>query len=430
MAELATNAPITNLSLRADRSRPRWLARVEAEGKTLLLQSARPALASRLGAGSAEARLATLQGLFRLELFGEESVPTCGAVVQPGGAARTGLCDELLPVEKPEQLWHNMLPWTLSAAPVGCASTVFFADYGGTSTEVPADSADGHGSHRVDGCIAMHLAASDFLLLASSPDEIFVRRRSDDELLWSTRHNSVGCDCNPACLGPMVVFAGQFRGLRACDLESGTQLWFGLAGSTVGAAALHEDGWGVACDLELKQVVAFGLDTGAELWRASLEGYGPIGPPVVTEGGMVLVQTDDGGLYGFDRGGRLAWHHSPSVFCSLPGRPKRQHRSLAAAAGVVVVGGPMGGIYGLDEEGGRALWRQSLGTVYEADPIVDGQHLLAADASGNCFCLDLHRGEPLWSVSIDSPATFSPLLHAGRLYLCGGLGQVTCLGRR
>jgi outer membrane protein assembly factor BamB len=108
---------------------------------------------------------------------------------------------------------------------------------------------------------------------------------------------------------------------------------------------------------------------------------------------------------------------------------------------LVLCGGGDGGLHAFKARTGEKVWSYIFGGgAVNASPVVDGDRVYAghgeanidSDEPGRVICLDagkIEGGKPklVWKVDGIKVKYASPLLHAGRLYVCNVTGEMFCL---
>ena len=119
----------------------------------------------------------------------------------------------------------------------------------------------------------------------------------------------------------------------------------------------------------------------------------------------------------------FAWSFLPDAD-RLVGEP-------AVAGARVYVSGSSGVLYALDEATGQPIWESSVKaeSTLEHSPSVWGDLVVFADSGGILYAVDADTGEKQWELDIGSPATASPVIAGGEIYVTsedGGLMAMTC----
>ena len=216
---------------------------------------------------------------------------------------------------------------------------------------------------------------------------VYALEAATGQLLWNTL---IATDTNPTVVWDPVVNAGlvvaSFRRFEGNRLPTGG-------------------------------VVALDARTGAIVWRRELlplsTGMGAGGyRRVAFYGGMVIVSSADGRMYGLDRAtGNDVW-----VYLKAPG----QDMSTVVVAGTtVVVASGDETLTGLDANTGVQLWQVNphRGSISSLMTVADGVVYLSFN-SGQLSALDPVGGQLLWSTAWTDSLQFVsfPAVDATRLY--------------
>jgi outer membrane protein assembly factor BamB len=152
--------------------------------------------------------------------------------------------------------------------------------------------------------------------------------------------------------------------------------------------------------------------------------------------GQVLVPTADSQLLALDGAtGEVRWRHSGAFEQTgiLGGA------SPAAAEGMAIVAYASGEVVALSLAGGQPLWTETvlrprrtlaIGAITDivGDPVVDGDRVVVAGASGEMAAFDLVTGGRAWTAEVTSTQT--PWVAGGFIYLLTERTELVCMLRQ
>jgi outer membrane protein assembly factor BamB len=230
--------------------------------------------------------------------------------------------------------------------------------------------------------------------------------------LWSAQagkgEGAIGVRQGPAVDAGKVFMAAIEGGVRAVDLQTGTEAWtwnpkrekdqpkLRLAGGPGAGGGLVVVG-GLDGD-----VIALDEATGAEKWRARV-GNEVIAAPVVGDG-LVFVRANDGVVTAFDAAsGERRWFWQRE----LPALTVRGNDSVVLGPGFVFVGNDDGSVAALATADGRLLWEQSVAQAegrseldrmsdIDGTPVLDGTTVYATSFKRQTMAIDGPSGRPIW----------------------------------
>ena len=135
---------------------------------------------------------------------------------------------------------------------------------------------------------------------------------------------------------------------------------------------------------------------------------------------LVFVPSFDGCLYALELGsGRVRWRRNLGNFIAS---------SPAVADGLVIVGSFDHHVTAVDAASGRVVWRARTGGPVYASAAVDADQVVIGSADGVVYALELWTGAPRWTRWLGETIRGSVAVGE-QLYVPGGDGQITCLGR-
>ena len=231
--------------------------------------------------------------------------------------------------------------------------------------------------------------------------------------------------------GKLVVVDG-LDWLRVYDARGGKLRWEKRTGLAV------TGGIGVSGDVLLLgtrrgQVLAYALEDGHVLWRASVSSE-VLAAPAVADG-VAVIRSGDGKLFGLNvQDGKQLWMFERSVpTLSLHGTG-----SAVIADDEVFAGLANGKLVALKLKDGSLLWEVALAMPQgrselermvdvDADPLVLGDTVYAVAYQGRVVALERSTGRELWARDMSSYQNMTADEHA--LYLSDSQGDVWALDR-
>ncbi len=263
-------------------------------------------------------------------------------------------------------------------------------------------------------------------------------------LLWETSTAVGARDEARRPLTPPVVANGRVFVLdavlnaRAYAADSGTELW------AVGTAPPGEHdgfGGGLATDGERVfvagghgQAMALDAETGRLYWRADLPG--PVRGAPTLRGGRLFIVTADNRLVALNaQSGEELW--------DVPGGAEEAGllggAAPAASDDAVVAALSTGEVVAVRAANGRELWRNSLAALRRFDfgaklsdiggqPVLAGDAVYAASASGRAAAFALRTGNRIWERRVGSTET--PWIAGNWLFLVTTEAELAAMDRR
>jgi outer membrane protein assembly factor BamB len=158
-------------------------------------------------------------------------------------------------------------------------------------------------------------------------------------------------------------------------------------------------------------VLAVDAESGRELWRQPLRAPVRAAPTLVA--GKVLVPTADNQLFALDGAtGEILWRNA-GLFeqAGILGGA-----SPAATDTTVIAAYASGEVVALSLATGQQLWNETvlrprrtlaIGAITDivGDPVIDGDRVIVAGASGEMAAFDLAQGERVWTADVTSTQT-------------------------
>jgi outer membrane protein assembly factor BamB len=200
-----------------------------------------------------------------------------------------------------------------------------------------------------------------------------------------------------------------------------------------GGAVAHADGRLYLAGAD-GTVIALQPESGAELWRRPLRAPIRAAPTVI--GGRVLVPTADSQLFALDAAtGEVLWQHA-GIFeqAGILGGA-----SPAATPNEAVAAYASGEVVALSLSSGQPIWNESvlrprrtlaIGAITDivGDPVIDGDRVLVAGATGEMATFDLATGARIWAAEVTS--TQSPWVAGEFIYVLTERNELVCLLRQ
>ncbi len=224
--------------------------------------------------------------------------------------------------------------------------------------------------------------------------------------LWSVNagkgEKRLGVHQRPAVSDGRVYAAAVKGGVRAYELQGGTQVWSYDSDARLTGGPAAADGLVVVGSLD-GDVMALDAATGAEKWRAKVSNE-VITAPAIGQG-LVLVRSNDGRVTAFDaQTGGQRWFYNND----LPSLTVRGNASVLLGPGVAFVGNDDGTLSAMAVNDGRTLWNQAVGVPdgrtelermadVDGAPILDGSTVFATSFKNETVAIDGPSGRPLWS---------------------------------
>ena len=266
---------------------------------------------------------------------------------------------------------------------------------------------------------------------------------------------------SPAIANGVVYFGDESGAFHAVDATTGKRKWlFQTEAGVISSANFYQDR------------VLFGsydnhlycLDTnGKPQWKLETDGYIHATPAIFNEFALVagcdglirLVRIRDGvetqkaqaGAYVaasaavlngrayfgtfanrvlcFDlNDARAVWEYDH------PQRDFPFFASAAATPNIVIACGRDKIVHALNPQSGKALWTHSAKAKIEASPVIVGNRVFVAVASGEVLALDLATGKIVWQFESGSAFVASPAVAHERLIIGSTDGVIYCFGKK
>ena len=206
---------------------------------------------------------------------------------------------------------------------------------------------------------------------------------------------------------------GTDRKVYAVNLQSGGVRWsVRLPGMIVGGVLLSGDTVYAASSRPEGRVVALRREDGKQIWRTSTD---PIGAPLSIVDGVLIAETQRGGILGLDpSSGKVRWHRRLGV-----GRV----RAVAAGDGGVLLA-TTDSLFRLSSSEGRVTHRAaSPGTIIA--PWLPHRGMLVAGTADSLVIsirpADLHLN---WSLQVDAPVLSAPAAMGDTLFVASRIGTL------
>lgn len=247
---------------------------------------------------------------------------------------------------------------------------------------------------------------------------------TDGERRWAYDTNRAELNPAPVAVVRDRIYATRAGAVFALDAKIGDEWWVftppietnrlttpAAAGDTVYVVGQHPS--------QSPTVWALATLDGSVRWRVELGGE-TAGPPVVTDGRLYCVTTNDG-LYAVDTAEEgVAWQQSLTPTVGPP---------AATADGVFV--GTRDGIVCYDSDGSRR-WRVPATTALTRPhdgPVLDETRLYTAGPEGDSIvALEAETGKKQWRTSLSGEPR-SPVPAADSVYVQDSIGSIRALAR-
>lgn len=211
----------------------------------------------------------------------------------------------------------------------------------------------------------------------------------------------------PASDGQRLYAADVSGKLQAFGLDSGASLWRIDTGLPLSSSLSVGEGTLVVGTLT-GEVLAFNPDTGTERWRAKVSSEVLAAPAIGR--GQAIVRSNDGRIFSFsitDGDRRWVYDHS------TPGLTLRGNSSPILAEDLVLIGYDSGQVVALRGNDGLQLWEQTIAggegrTELERMVDIDGAmaydngEIFASAYNAQVMALSLNGGQPLWNREMSS----------------------------
>lgn len=236
------------------------------------------------------------------------------------------------------------------------------------------------------------------------------------------------------------VFTIDADGLvRAFAPADGRRLWeFSSskgesADRLLGGTIASDSGW-LFVTTAPGNVIGLNAETGTEVWHRPLRA--PIRAAPTVAGDRVLIPTADNQLFALDgRTGEILWRQA-GLFeqAAILGGA-----SPAANDTVTVAAFSSGEVMAIGLQSGQPLWNETvlrprrtlaIGDISDivGDPVIDGDRVIVAGASGEMASFDLIRGGRTWSADVTSTQT--PWIAGDFLYVITERSELVCMLRQ
>jgi outer membrane protein assembly factor BamB len=206
-----------------------------------------------------------------------------------------------------------------------------------------------------------------------------------------------------------VALTNEEKNVVAYDLDFGRELWRVGVGD-VESSPLLLDGVLYLTTLSGK-LVALSIDDGKERWSLTIpksKFSSMIRSSPATDGERIVFGCDNGMVYAVGKNGSLLW--SAQTGASIVASP-------SIVSGKVFVGSLDGCYYAFDVATGKQLWKRSLGSKIFGSQACDNANVYVGTSGGALFCLAQNSGDIVWRWSAKSVINSAPLISGDRLYI-------------
>ncbi len=230
-----------------------------------------------------------------------------------------------------------------------------------------------------------------------------------------------------------IVYAGSGRGLMACSVKNGKELWVNSGWNRrEGTTTTLSVGSGVViAGSQWQALFANDAKTGKFLWRADANGLRNRGSsPVIRDGKAWLVSQD--ALFVMD-----APTGKVEQYVKLPVETDGTSTPLLTED-AVIFGSSKAGLMALDKKTLKEKWRYETGDalVYtvpytrktsrsiETSPVLVGQSVIVTASDGTVSALEAQTGKLLWKASTGAPIFSSPAVSGNTVIVADYSGTV------
>lgn len=208
-------------------------------------------------------------------------------------------------------------------------------------------------------------------------------------------------------LGGVAVVAGA-AAVAALERGTGAVLWRGEGASFAASAA------GSVLVARGAALASLALRTGRERWRRPLPGAPPVAAAVLARGPVVLLEA--GAATALDAAsGRTLWRLEPPGAARLAATP---------FGGLLVLASDTGVLYGVDAAG-RVAWRVRAAGPLLRTPVSAGRlclALAASDPTPALLAVDPSTGARRWEAPLDVTPAVAPCPWGRRIAVSGAVG--------
>jgi len=208
-------------------------------------------------------------------------------------------------------------------------------------------------------------------------------------------------------LGPRGPVFSSFE--MACAFsQEGELLYRRVATHGVAASA---DGQVITASVE--RIAGFSGTAGSARWLRDHDAL-PLGPELEHHEGLLIAQCDGRGAVAFGADtGRELWR-------LIPPRTQRTYFSIQGHRGLLAT--DSGYLYGIDVADGQVRYRMRSAVPFFGPSVAFGKRLLAMVGRGDksvLFCADAHSGALLWTQEFDLDRPSLPVINRDRVHLAG-----------
>jgi outer membrane protein assembly factor BamB len=252
------------------------------------------------------------------------------------------------------------------------------------------------------------------VIFGSRDGNVYALDQRSGETAWSYEARE-GVGASPVVVGGAVVGA-DYRGNVFClEKKTGRVLWTrGLPAKVVSTPCVAGGEVLIGCTDGVGYCLS--LETGRVLWRVKTGAR--IRGSAASANGRFYLPSYDGKVYALTQGsGAIRWEHEiGGPIASTP----------AADARRVVVGGE-GGVYAIDAEAGRRLWRVRTAAPVRSFVLLAEGCAYAGCNDGRLYCLDAATGEEIWKARTGEAVLSRPRLADEMIFVTSYDKSVYCL---
>ena len=258
---------------------------------------------------------------------------------------------------------------------------------------------------------------------------IYCLSLNNGNILWEQHLGPPG---SRYCMGPVVVsgdwvIVGDAGLFAAFELHTGQQQWIWPKDPLARMAAFYSGGTAAGDGVVLvgeafdnHGVTALDVQTGEMRWRSGNRDHARYGDAVFADGCFYFFGPFD--LICLEaKTGKMRWA-TPSDPWSYPKPLVHDGKVFAAPC--------YGGLWALDQESGRALWRTQSGKPplplacnatervgQLAAPVAWNKHILLASGDGTLYIVEAETGKTSHQFDFGIPLTSAPVLHGNYLVI-------------
>jgi outer membrane protein assembly factor BamB len=247
---------------------------------------------------------------------------------------------------------------------------------------------------------------------------------ADGKELWNKKLGGE-VHAGPTVNGDDVLFTCEAGTLTCHNKNDGKERWQFHIEAPLRCTPTIAAGYAAlaGCDSHLHMInVSDGKET------HSIEIDAPTGSTPTMRDERVYFGTEGGTFYGISIG--IAGDKSPTVLWTYHDPQRSQPIRAAAAVNdhIVVFGGQVKEIYGLNVSDGHERWKLPTKSRVESSPVIVGNRVVAATTGGKIYLLDAATGVVKWEYDAGGSFIASPAVANGKIVLGNTDGTLYCFG--